>query len=234
MNPAAPKIRAASATAERFSTLPWPYGCSASAGASETRTEKNATAEATRSTVEWIASEKRLTEPVARPAISLKRTSATFETTASRAAFAFSTPNVGLFAASRARRRASPPTVRPPIGPSTLTPRRLQPVVHAGSLPIPTNPASRAHITAQRPRLQPPMEGYPPLMAEKTLGRKRHGKIRSRSGLWHRVRPRAPRGRGRRPRGGHRRRRLPGRRHRSTPPRLKSSPRAGLGAAEPA
>src|SRR5437763_296677 len=44
--------------AEKFSTLPCPYWCSASAGLSETRTESKVTKAATRSRPEWAASER--------------------------------------------------------------------------------------------------------------------------------------------------------------------------------
>src|ERR1035438_4831974 len=53
--------------AEKFSNLPCPYWCSASAGLSDTRTEKNVTNAAIRSKPECAASDKIPSEAVARP-----------------------------------------------------------------------------------------------------------------------------------------------------------------------
>src|SRR5215471_8327721 len=53
--------------AEKFSTLPWPYWWSASAGLSETRTENKVTIAATRSRPEWAASDKMPRLPVVTP-----------------------------------------------------------------------------------------------------------------------------------------------------------------------
>src|SRR6202165_2729107 len=53
--------------AEKFSNLPCPYWWSASAGLSETRTEKNVIRAAIRSNPEWAASDKIPSEPVAIP-----------------------------------------------------------------------------------------------------------------------------------------------------------------------
>src|SRR5579859_3563973 len=60
----------ASKKAEIFSTLPWPYVWSSSAGLSETRTEKNVRVAAARSSPEWAASDSTPSEPEMIPAAS--------------------------------------------------------------------------------------------------------------------------------------------------------------------
>ena len=70
---------------EMFSTLPWPKGCSASAGMLEVRTENRAMPAATRSTPEWIASDRMETEPIRRPTTSFNATRMVLEITDSRA-----------------------------------------------------------------------------------------------------------------------------------------------------
>ncbi len=63
-------INAVSTAAERFSTLPWPKACSASAGRSERRTDVNVSSEAMRSIPECAASLSIPSEPVSRPVMS--------------------------------------------------------------------------------------------------------------------------------------------------------------------
>src|SRR5438270_12400396 len=58
--------------AEKFSTLPWPYWCSASAGLSETRTESSVTSAATKSRPECAASERMPRLSVEMPTNSLR------------------------------------------------------------------------------------------------------------------------------------------------------------------
>src|SRR4051812_475851 len=58
--------------AEKFSTLPWPYWWSASAGLSETRTESSVMIAATRSSSECAASDRMPKLPVAMPTTILK------------------------------------------------------------------------------------------------------------------------------------------------------------------
>src|SRR5579859_297615 len=59
--------RPVSTKAEKFSTLPWPYWWSASAGLSETRTEMKVRTEAIRSSPECAASERMPRLPVESP-----------------------------------------------------------------------------------------------------------------------------------------------------------------------
>src|SRR3954462_10686696 len=61
-----------STKAEKFSILPWPYWWSASAGLSDTRTEKNVRTDATRSSPECAASERIPRLPVVNPTTSLR------------------------------------------------------------------------------------------------------------------------------------------------------------------
>src|SRR3954465_10533002 len=56
-----------STNAEKFSTLPWPYWGSASAGLSDTRTEKNVRTAATKSRPECAASDRIPRLPVETP-----------------------------------------------------------------------------------------------------------------------------------------------------------------------
>src|ERR1700756_3046762 len=56
-----------STKAEKFSTFPWPYWWSASAGLSETPTEKNVRREAIRSSPECAASDRMPRLPVLKP-----------------------------------------------------------------------------------------------------------------------------------------------------------------------
>src|SRR5918994_2051009 len=72
---------AASASAERCSALPCPYGCPVSAGRTATPTAKNVSSAATRSVPECSASEIRPRLPVARPVLILMPTSAAAATT---------------------------------------------------------------------------------------------------------------------------------------------------------
>src|SRR6266536_2454342 len=58
--------------AEKFSTFPWPYWWSASAGLSETRTENSVTAAAIKSRPEWAASERIPKLPVAIPTMTFR------------------------------------------------------------------------------------------------------------------------------------------------------------------
>src|SRR5215469_9216725 len=64
--------RPVSTNAEKFSTLPWPYWWSASAGLSETRTEKNVSREAIKSSPECAASERIPKLPVVTPTVIFK------------------------------------------------------------------------------------------------------------------------------------------------------------------
>src|SRR6478736_605650 len=66
------RSRPVSMKAEKFSTLPWPYWCSASAGLSETRTESSVTKAATRSRPECAASDRMPRLSVEMPTISLR------------------------------------------------------------------------------------------------------------------------------------------------------------------
>src|SRR5579864_5021983 len=64
--------RPVSTNAEKFSTFPCPYWWSASAGLSETRTEKNVMIDAIRSSPECAASERMPRLPVATPTTNLR------------------------------------------------------------------------------------------------------------------------------------------------------------------
>src|SRR5581483_3323600 len=65
----------ASASADRCSAFPWPNWCVTSAGRAATRTAKYVSSAATKSVAEWIASDTRPRLCVARPTLSLRRTS---------------------------------------------------------------------------------------------------------------------------------------------------------------
>src|SRR5512141_3519363 len=62
--------RAVSMRAEKFSTLPWPYGWDSSAGRSETLTATRVTTAATRSSPEWAASARTPSDALRRPTTS--------------------------------------------------------------------------------------------------------------------------------------------------------------------
>src|SRR5215467_4989499 len=59
--------------AEKFSTFPWPYWCSASAGLSETLTDSRVINAAIKSRPEWAASERMPRLRVESPTISLRK-----------------------------------------------------------------------------------------------------------------------------------------------------------------
>src|SRR5271165_1148394 len=67
IQPQVRRSRPVSTKAEKFSTLPWPYWWSASAGLSETPTEKNVMRVAMRSSPEWAASDRMPRLPVVNP-----------------------------------------------------------------------------------------------------------------------------------------------------------------------
>jgi hypothetical protein len=66
-----------------FSTLPWPKGCSSSAGLPAAVTAASAMTDASRSTAEWIASERTDTDPMIVPTVNLPSVNVVFETTIS-------------------------------------------------------------------------------------------------------------------------------------------------------
>src|SRR5580765_8486541 len=82
--------RPVSTKAEKFSTLPWPYWWSASAGLSETPTEKNVSNEAIRSSAECAASERMPRLPVVRPTAAFRPVITTAASTEFPAAARFS------------------------------------------------------------------------------------------------------------------------------------------------
>src|SRR5579862_5040139 len=79
-----------STKAEKFSTFPCPYWCSASAGLSETRTEKKVRTEAIRSSPECAASERMPRLPVVMPTTILRLVMTNAATTEFPAAARFS------------------------------------------------------------------------------------------------------------------------------------------------
>src|SRR5882757_1675796 len=79
-----------STNAEKFSNLPWLYGCFSSAGSSETRTDKNVMMAATKSSPECRASDKTPKLPVRMTRKALRETNNRAETTLSSAARFFS------------------------------------------------------------------------------------------------------------------------------------------------
>lgn len=83
-----------SKTPLRFSALPWPNWCSLSAGWSDTLTLKNATMEATRSMMLWMASAIRLTLPVISPAAIFSSINVVFEAIDIAAALVFPVANL--------------------------------------------------------------------------------------------------------------------------------------------
>ena len=89
---AAPSRMSTPSRAEaRFSTFSCPYMWVSSAGSSALRTEKKATTDASRSMLEWTASVRIATEPVAAPATIFNTISDPLDATDRRAARAFDT-----------------------------------------------------------------------------------------------------------------------------------------------
>ncbi len=83
--------RPVSRKAEKFSTLPWPYWWSASAGLSETRTESRVMKAAIRSSPECAASERMPRLPVVMPTTTLSAVMAVAASTELNATPRFST-----------------------------------------------------------------------------------------------------------------------------------------------